>query len=69
MITIVILIITLLVVLFTIGAIVFFSLKAPTAGAVLGVLALFFFLADLKAIQIRKMTSTPMMMRCMGNSP
>jgi membrane fusion protein (multidrug efflux system) len=62
MIPIVILIITLLVVLFTIGAIVFFSLKAPTAGAVFGVLALSFVLADLKAFQIRKMTSTPMVM-------
>jgi membrane fusion protein (multidrug efflux system) len=61
-ITIVILIISLLVVLFTIGAVVFFSLKAPTGGAILGVLALSFVLADLKAFQIRKMTSTPMVM-------
>src|SRR6266446_8630702 len=62
MITIVILIITLLTVLFGIGAIVFFALRAPTAGAVFGVLALFLALADLKAFQIRKMSSTPMVM-------
>jgi len=62
MITNVILIITVLVVLFTIGAIGFFSLRAPTVGAIFGVLALLFILADLKAFQIRKMTSTPMMM-------
>jgi membrane fusion protein, multidrug efflux system len=62
MITIVILIITLLTVLFGIGAIVFFALRAPTAGAVFGILALFLALADLKAFQIRKMSSSPMVM-------
>jgi membrane fusion protein (multidrug efflux system) len=62
MITIVILIITLLTVLFGIGAIVFFALRAPTAGAVFGILALFLALADVKAFQIRKMSSSPMVM-------
>src|SRR6266403_4638750 len=62
MITIIVLIITVLAVLFTAAAIMFFALRAPTAGAVFGVLALFLALADLKAFQIRKMTSTPMMM-------
>jgi membrane fusion protein (multidrug efflux system) len=60
--TIAIPIITLLVVLFTIAAIVFFALRAPTAGAVFGILALFFALADVKAFQFRKMASMPMMM-------
>ena len=60
MITIVILIITVLTLLFAIGAVVSFALRAPTAGAVFGVLALFLALADLKAFQIRKMTATPM---------
>ena len=62
MMTIVVLIITVLAVLFAAAAIMFFALRAPTAGAVFGVLALFLALADLKAFQIRKMTSTPMMM-------
>ncbi len=62
MITLAILIITLLTILFTIGAAVFLALRAPTAGAVFGVLALFLALADLKAFQIRKMTSMPMVM-------
>src|ERR1700720_938199 len=60
--TIAILIITLFAALFTIAAILFFSLKAPTAGAVFGILALFFALADVKALQIGKMASTPKMM-------
>src|ERR1700732_5029079 len=60
--TIVILIVTVLAALFTIAAILFFALKAPTAGAVFGILALFFALADVKALQIGKMMSTPMMM-------
>jgi membrane fusion protein (multidrug efflux system) len=58
--TIAILIITILVVLFTLGAILFFALRAPVAGAVFGILALFFVLADVKAFQIRKMASSPM---------
>jgi membrane fusion protein (multidrug efflux system) len=62
MMTIIVLIITVLAVLFAAAAIMFFALRAPTAGAVFGVLALFLALADLKAFQIRKMTSTPMMM-------
>jgi membrane fusion protein (multidrug efflux system) len=62
MMTIASLIITFLVVLFTIGAIVFFALRAPTAGAVFGVVALFFALADVKALQFRKMMSSPMVM-------
>jgi membrane fusion protein (multidrug efflux system) len=62
MMTIIVLIITVLAVLFAAAAIMFFALRAPTAGAVFGVLALFLALADLKAFQIRKMSSTPMMM-------
>ena len=62
MMTIVVLIITVLAVLFAAAAIMFFALRAPIAGAVFGVLALFLALADLKAFQVRKMTSTPMMM-------
>lgn len=61
--TIAIVIITILAALFTLGAIVFFTkLRAPIAGAVFGILALFFVLADVKALQIRKMTSSPMVM-------
>jgi membrane fusion protein (multidrug efflux system) len=56
------LIITILTLLFAIAAIVFFSLKAPTAGAVFGVLALFLALADVKAFQFRKMGASPMTM-------
>jgi membrane fusion protein (multidrug efflux system) len=50
------------VLLFAIAAIVFFSLKAPTAGAVFAILALFFTLADVKAFQFRKMGASPMTM-------
>ena len=60
--TIAVLIITILVLLFAIAAIVFFKLKAPTAGAVFAILALFFTLADVKAFQFRKMASSPMTM-------
>src|ERR1700719_1780160 len=60
--TIVILIVTVLAALFTIAAILFFALKAPTAGAVFGILALFFALADVKFLQFYKMGSTPKMM-------
>ena len=61
--TIVIVILTILAALFTLAAIMFFTkLRAPIAGAVFGTLALFFVLADMKAFQIRKMTSSPMVM-------
>ena len=60
--TIAVLIITIFVLLFAIAAIVFFKLKAPTAGAVFAILALFFTLADLKAFQFRKMGASPMTM-------
>ena len=60
--TIAVLIITIFVLLFAIAAIVFFSLKAPTAGAIFGVLALFLALADVKAFQFRKMGASPMTM-------
>src|SRR5207248_6650324 len=60
--TIAVLIITIFVLLFAIAAIVFFKLKAPTAGAVFAILALFFTLADVKAFQFRKMASSPMTM-------
>jgi multidrug efflux pump subunit AcrA (membrane-fusion protein) len=60
--TIAVLIITILTLLFAIAAIVFFSRKAPTAGAVFAILALFFTLADVKAFQFRKMASSPMTM-------
>jgi membrane fusion protein, multidrug efflux system len=60
--TIAVLIITILTLLFAIAAIVFFSLKAPTAGAIFGVLALFLGLADVKAFQFRKMGASPMTM-------
>jgi len=60
--TIAVLIITILTLLFAIAAIVFFSLKAPTAGAVFAILALFFTLADVKAFQFRKMGASPMTM-------
>src|SRR6266567_1788888 len=60
--TIAILIITIVAVLFAIVAIVFFRLKAPTAGAVFATLALFLTLADVKAFQFRKMGASPMMM-------
>jgi len=60
--TIAVLIITILTLLFAIAAIVFFSLKAPTAGAIFGVLALFLALADVKAFQFRKMGASPMTM-------
>ena len=60
--TIAVLIITIFVLLFAIAAIVFFSLKAPTAGAVFAILALFFTLADVKVFQFRKMGASPMTM-------
>jgi membrane fusion protein, multidrug efflux system len=60
--TIAVLIITILTLLFAIAAIVFFNLKAPTAGAIFGVLALFLALADVKAFQFRKMGASPMTM-------
>ena len=60
--TIAVLIITIFVLLFAIAAIVFFKLKAPTAGAVFAILALFFTLADVKAFQFRKMGASPMTM-------
>src|SRR5437762_1744326 len=60
--TMAVLIITICVLLFAIAAIVFFRLKAPTAGAVFAILALFFTLADVKAFQFRKMASSPMTM-------
>src|SRR6478752_10163531 len=60
--TIAVLIITIFVLLFAIAAIVFFKLKAPTAGAVFSILALFFTLADVKAFQFRKMGDSPMTM-------
>ncbi|PYI76168.1 MAG: efflux transporter periplasmic adaptor subunit [Verrucomicrobia bacterium] len=48
--------------LFAIVAIISFAWKARTTGAVFGVLALFFVLADVKAFQFRKMSSSPMVM-------
>ena len=60
--TIAVLIITIFVLLFAIAAIVFFKLRAPTAGAVFAILALFFTLADVKAFQFRKMGASPMTM-------
>ena len=60
--TIAVLIITIVALLFAIAAMVFFKLKAPTAGAIFGTLALFFALADVKAFQFRKMASSPMTM-------
>ena len=61
--TIAISIITILAVLFTLGAIAFFTMwRAPVAGAVFAILALFLVLADVKVSQIRKMTSSPMVM-------
>ena len=60
--TIAIFIITIAAALFVLGAIAFFKLRARAAGAVFGMLALFFVLADMKAFQFRKMASSPMMM-------
>jgi membrane fusion protein, multidrug efflux system len=57
--TIAVLIITLLAALFAIVALLFFGLRRPTAGAVFGILALFCVLADVKAFQFRKMSSSP----------
>src|SRR5436189_6067622 len=56
------LIISALAALFAIVAIISFTWRARTTGAVFGVLALFFVLADVKAFQFRKMSSSPMMM-------
>jgi membrane fusion protein, multidrug efflux system len=58
----IILAISILAVLFALLALLFFWLKRPTPGAVFAVLCLFFALADVKAVQIRKMTSTKMPM-------
>jgi RND family efflux transporter, MFP subunit len=60
--TLAVVIITILAVVFTAAAILFFARRAPTAGAIFGVVALFLALADLKAFQFRKMTSSPMQM-------
>jgi membrane fusion protein, multidrug efflux system len=56
------LIISAMAALFAIIAIISFAWKARTTGAVFGVLALFFVLADVKAFQFRKMSSSPMVM-------
>src|SRR5436189_5481269 len=56
------LIISALAALFAIVAIISFTWRARTTGAVFGVLALFFVLADVKAFQFRKMSSSPMVM-------
>jgi len=56
------LIISAMAALFAIVAIISFAWKARTTGAVFGVLALFFVLADVKAFQFRKMSSSPMVM-------
>jgi membrane fusion protein, multidrug efflux system len=55
-------VITLLAVVFALTAILLFALKARMWGAILGVLALFFVLADVKAFQFKKMASSPMTM-------
>src|SRR6266480_2691071 len=60
--TIAILIITIVALLFATAAILFFAVKAPTAGAIFATLALFLALADVKAFQFRKMASSPMTM-------
>src|SRR3981189_1767260 len=60
--TMAILIITIVALSFAIAAIVFFGLKAPTAGAIFATLALFLALADVKAFQFRKMGASPMVM-------
>jgi len=60
--TIAVLIISIAAALFILGTIVFFKLRARAAGAVFGMLALFFVLADMKAFQFRKMSSSPMVM-------
>jgi len=60
--TIAVLIITIVALLFAVAAIVFFKLRAPTAGAIFGTLALFLALADVKAFQFRKMGASPMTM-------
>src|SRR5213596_796398 len=57
-----VLIITIVALLFATAAIVFFRLKAPTAGAIFATLALFLTLADVKAFQFRKMGASPMTM-------
>jgi len=60
--TVAILIITIVALSFAIVAMVFFSLKAPTGGAIFATLALFLALADVKAFQFRKMGASPMVM-------
>jgi membrane fusion protein (multidrug efflux system) len=62
MMAIVVLIITVLAILCVAAAILFFALRAPTAGAVFGIIALFLTLADVKALQFQKMMSSPMTM-------
>jgi len=52
--TIAVLTITIVALLFAIAAILFFTLKAPTAGAIFATLALFLALADVKAFQFRR---------------
>jgi membrane fusion protein (multidrug efflux system) len=55
-------VITLLAVVLTLTAIISFALKARITGAVLGIFALFLVLADVKAFQFKKMSSSPMTM-------
>lgn len=54
--------ITIAAVVFALLALLFFRLKRPLPGAVFAVLCLFFVLADVKTVQIRKMMSTKMPM-------
>jgi membrane fusion protein, multidrug efflux system len=54
--------ITIAAALFALLALLFFWLKSPVAGAACTVLCLFFVIADVKALQIQKMTSTKMEM-------
>ena len=60
--TIAVLIITILMALLAFGAIIFFRRRRTIAGAICGMLALFLVLVDMKALQFRKMSSSPMMM-------
>src|SRR2546423_1317219 len=60
--TIAVLIITIFALLFALAAMVFFKLRAPTAGAIFAILALFHALADVKAFQVRKMGASAMVM-------
>jgi membrane fusion protein, multidrug efflux system len=54
--------ITIAAALFALLAFLFFWLRSPLAGAACSVLFLFFAIADIKALQIQKMTSTKMEM-------